>query len=106
MERSECRPVEYVARPHAIAPECDEPGVLQDLQMLGDRGLRERQATADIAAAATAALGERADDREPNRMSKSLQPLGGIFVLLQRSSLSTLCSRTLQPIVYRRLPMD
>ena len=69
--------IEHVARANAVAAEADQPGLLQDFQVLRDGRLGERQAAADVAAAAAASLGQRPHDREPHRMAERLQPLGG-----------------------------
>ena len=80
-ERGEGGGIEHVARAHAVAAEADEPGLLQDLQMLRDGRLGERQAAADVGAATAAPLRQRAHDGEPHRMAERLQPLGGVVTL-------------------------
>jgi len=69
-----------VANARAVDVAADEPRVLQDLEVLGDCGLREGQLVDDVAADASVPAHEETEDLHASRVTHGLAEQRELFV--------------------------
>src|SRR3954470_7883398 len=71
---------EPVERPGAAsARDLDQPGFLQNAQMMRNRRLRKTEPPSQLAGTDLALAGDPVDDRDPSRVGESLEPPGEGF---------------------------